>query len=95
MLLFFDYPLPSGDQRISMSARGNCPDPQFSLRIVSGDGHEETAKLLVPDNAGDISQAFRVPTHAGNRQFLELDVSASPASLCRIDLHDLIVEAQP
>ena len=95
MLLFFNYPLPGGEQLLSMLPRGNCPDPQFSLSVVSGNGHEETAKSLELDNTGDISQTFKVAAHAGNLQFLELKVSASPASLCRVDLRNLIVETQP
>jgi hypothetical protein len=95
MRLFFDYPLTTGDQHLSMSAMGNCANPQLSFRIVASDGHEETAKTLASGNTGYVSQVFNIPADAGKHQFLELDVSTAPASLCRFDLRDLTVTAQP
>jgi hypothetical protein len=92
MSLFFDMPLAAGANRVGFVFNSDCPGPKFQLALLDGGGHAVAAKdfaaVLVP---GEIFQPFEVPEEAGD-YYVQLGVSAAPASLCRVRLRELRTE---
>jgi hypothetical protein len=95
--MFFDYPLAPGSYRLSLRIAANyfCPQPQFRLTPMTGDGRILPAPDFAPTQGADeTSRFFSLPQGKAD-YFLRLDIKPGVPATCKLSLRDLRVEKIP